>query len=636
MQEEVRYPYQTYRAIFDSCTTKRFGYMLTSPVEPKVYPSISKCIADPEFGDDWIQALFHQYDKNDAVKLVAQPAPIESLPEGKKVHRTVISTKVKKKGENLFQLVARMCADGSKQEQGIDFEFSYSPTAGAATIKFALALAASRRWIVSIIDIVNCFQSTLIPEEERLVIACPPKYVEWFKRRYPKVKLQHSPSGKYVLQLLNGLQGDKSIGRKWYLLLKDLLEQFGFKACPQEPALFVYEKDGISFLLNTSTDDFLCIHSHQDIYDKLCTYLKQFFDITTAQGSIIKYLNIRIVQSIHGISYDQTEHIERKILQKHFPNDKIGDSIMKEVHTPFRTDNQYEIDLLEQLPATKEELKELVKRYGAGFSSILGDIMHVWVWSRPDLGYSTTRLGQYTHSPNTASFQGLYRVLRFLATHTHRPIFYPAGLSMDDYQELRVDFDPPNFESMDFPNAPCEVVDADHARDNATRRSHHCVLIFCSGVATNWKMQQQKCIALHSTDSEIRGNFAATKEALKTRDTAQFMRLPSKYYKPFPIYTDSQPAIDSIVSNTITSRVKHIAVPISFMNEQVKDGKIELRKIGTKLNIADSGTKPTPAPIFFRHFDYAIGVRFYPPKDSEHYKLLELHKFKHSPYSTEK
>jgi hypothetical protein len=100
-------------------------------------------------------------------------------------------------------------------------------------------------------------------------------------------------------------------------------------------------------------------------------------------------------------------------------------------------------------------------------------------------------------------------------------------------------------------------------------------------------MQQQKCIALHSTDSEIRGNFAATKEALKTRDTAQFMRLPPKYYRPFPIYTDSQPAIDSIVSNTITSQVKHVAVPIGFMNEQIKNGKIELRKIGTKLNIAD-------------------------------------------------
>jgi hypothetical protein len=43
MQEEVRYPHQTYRAIFDSVTTKRLGFMITSPVEPTVYPSISKC-----------------------------------------------------------------------------------------------------------------------------------------------------------------------------------------------------------------------------------------------------------------------------------------------------------------------------------------------------------------------------------------------------------------------------------------------------------------------------------------------------------------------------------------------------------------------------------------------------------------
>lgn len=309
---------------------------------------------------------------------------------------------------------------------------------------------------------------------------------------------------------------------------------------------------------------------------------------------------------------------------------------MKAVHTPFRTDNQFELDLLEQLPATKEELTLLEKKYAGGFSSILGEIMHVWVWSRPEIGYATTRLSQYTHVPNAASFQGLYRVLRFLATHPHRPIFYPAGLSLDDWQELRVDFDPPNYKSMDIPNSLCEAVDADHARDHATRRSHHCTLAMICGVAIHWKMQQQKCVAIHSTDSEIRGNFGATKEGLKLQDIAQFIRVPTKYFKPLPIYTDSQPAIDSINSNTITNRVKHIAVPIGFMHDQVSDGKVEFRKIDGKLNPADSGTKPTPAPTFFRHFDHVIGVRFYPPKESEHYTLLELNDFKHSPYTEDK
>jgi hypothetical protein len=106
---------------------------------------------------------------------------------------------------------------------------------------------------------------------------------------------------------------------------------------------------------------------------------------------------------------------------------------MKAVHTPFRTDSQLEIDLLEQLPASKEELKALELKHGATFASILGDIMHVWVWSRPDIGFSTTRLSQYTHAPNAASFAGLYRVLRYLATHLHRRIFYPRPSTTIDW-----------------------------------------------------------------------------------------------------------------------------------------------------------------------------------------------------------
>lgn len=94
--------------------------------------------------------------------------------------------------------------------------------------------------------------------------------------------------------------------------------------------------------------------------------------------------------------------------------------------------------------------------------------------------------------------------------------------------------------------------------------------------------------------------------------------------------------IDSLNANTATRRVKHIAVPIHFINQQIKNGRVTLRKIGTRLNLADSGTKPNPSPTHFRHVDQAIGVRFYPPADSEHYKLLDLHKFIKSPYAKDK
>jgi hypothetical protein len=58
-------------------------------------------------------------------------------------------------------------------------------------------------------------RNILLPQEERLIITMPPLYKKWFQSKYPSAKWEESPSGKYVLELLNGLQGDKSIGRKW-------------------------------------------------------------------------------------------------------------------------------------------------------------------------------------------------------------------------------------------------------------------------------------------------------------------------------------------------------------------------------------------------------------------------------------
>lgn len=631
MDEPVRYYHQTYRHYFDSCTHLKNHHMVTLPYEPKAHPSIFKCL-DSDLRTEWKSALAHQYHKNDDVRLVAQPTPKENVPEGRKILPAVMSTKIKKKGENIYQFVARMCANGSKQQQGIDYEFSYSPTAGMAPIRITLSTAAALDFVLAVIDVVNCFQSTLVPPEKRLIISMPPFYRTWFEDKYPEVKWEHSPSNKYVLEVLNGIQGDKSIGRRWYLLLKRLLEDFGFACCISEPSLFIYDKNGETMILNTSTDDFLCAYNHKSIFDKLCAKMRTMFDITTKEGTKFKYLNLEIIQTEHGVSYDQTDHIQRKIINKYFPPDKINDSKLKQVHTPFRTDSDYEKDLAEQLPATKDELKILEERYGDSYGAILGELMHVEVISRFDLSYSMRRLAQFTHAPSEAAFAGLYRVLRFLATHVHRPVMYPRR-SFDGFEEINVEFDDPHSRSISIPRTPCTIVDSDHARDTLRRKSHHCVVSLLNGVIVHNRVQQQRAVALHSTHSEIIGSLAATKETIYLQDIYTHIGHPPSNIFPFPLYIDSKPCIDSLEANTVTTRVKHIAVPIKFIHEKITLDRIKLNWIDTTLNLADSGTKPNPSPTHFRHYDYLIGVRFYPPKGSEHYTLLHLDDFKNSPYT---
>jgi hypothetical protein len=149
------------------------------------------------------------------------------------------------------------------------------------------------------------------------------------------------------------------------------------------------------------------------------------------------------------------------------------------------------------------------------------------------------------------------------------------------------------------------------------------------------KCKQQKATSLHSTHSETIGACDATKETLYVQDICAFHGIDKDIYRPTPLYIDSQPCIDSLQANTVTTRQKHIVVPIHFIHEQIENGRVELRKIGTTLNLADSGTKPIPSSTHFRHCDHIIDVRFCPPPDSEHYRLLELHNFIKSPCTKE-
>ena len=606
------------------------AHLATLPYTPVAGRTFWDCLNTKE-RIHWIQATDHQYSKNQEIEVCATPEPIEKVPEGTKIYRAVLAPKIKDKGNDIYQFVTRMCLNGTDQLKGLDFDHSWSPTISAYAIRLTIMYAAVYRLIMGKIDVVNCFQNTLIEEKKRIIMHAPPFYMDWFRRNYPEVKVDRSPSGKYVLELLRGLQGDRSIGREWYLLLKLLLENFGFKQCHNEPALYRYwnEESAHLMIINTSTDDLLCAYSHVEIYKALCDYLKKYFDITTEEGTTFKYLNLRIIQSQHGISFDQTDHILRTIVEKFFP--ALRCEMLKRVHTPFRTDNEFERDLCEMLPATPSQLVALVKKYGGTFPEILGQLMHVYVFTRSDLGYTCSRLSRYTQAPSAAAFAGLHRGLRYLATHPHRPIIYPRR-TLDGYDTLRVDFDPPKHEVIELPNGLILLVDSDHARDMRTRRSCECSAILMNGVGVDWKMGQQTCVGLHSTDSEARGTFTGMKRAIVIQDIASFLGFPSEHIYPTPVYCDSQPCIDILNSNSVTTRVKHIAVPIQWIHQQIYLKKFVMCKIGTHLNLSDSGTKPNSSPVHFRQFDRLIGVHFYPPPDSEHYKLLQLDKFVRSPF----
>ena len=237
-----------------------------------------------------------------------------------------------------------------------------------------------------------------------------------------------------ILQTINNMQGEKDAGQGWYQLMVLIFEAFDLWPCPAEPALFVKHEGEESIIVVTSTDDFLCSSTSESLFANLVKHLEQYVPVTVQDGHILKYLNLRIIQTDQGISFDQTHHIKTNIVDEWFPASKT--ERIKSADTPYRTDSEYERQLQEQLPATGTVLADLEKEYGGRYNAIIGKFLHAEQVSRFDIGFAVTRLAQKNVAPNAAAFQGLSRTARYLATHLHSPIFYPRA-KLTAYQWIR-------------------------------------------------------------------------------------------------------------------------------------------------------------------------------------------------------
>ena len=110
-----------------------------------------------------------------------------------------------------------------------------------------------------------------------------------------------------------------------------------------------------------------------------------------------------------------------ELVNEWFPTGKF-----RNVDTSFRTDSSYEKELLDALPLTGHALQKAEMEYHGKCVHTLGRIQHIGLMSRIDLCYATYRLATQTVAPTLPEFQGIKRCVQYLASHPHKPIFYPS------------------------------------------------------------------------------------------------------------------------------------------------------------------------------------------------------------------
>ena len=114
------------------------------------------------------------------------------------------------------------------------------------------------------------------------------------------------------------MQGTKDAGYEFYQFLSKVLLDIGMVSNTICKGVFVRRNNTMLSFLLLATDDMSFATNSSVAVQQLETEFKKYFAFTCKRGTELSFLNFRIIQSKYGISLDQTNHIQQKVLTPYF------------------------------------------------------------------------------------------------------------------------------------------------------------------------------------------------------------------------------------------------------------------------------------------------------------------------------
>ena len=130
---------------------------------------------------------------------------------------------------------------------------------------------------------------------------------------------------------------------------------------------------------------------------------------------------------------------------------------------------------------------------------------------------------------------------------------------------------------------------------------------------------------MHTNGAEIRAFFTGVKRTIVFRRF--FESLGKAIQGPTISYEDNNAAIQQIQAGQLTPRVKHLDIMMTWLHEQHLYERFVAIYCNTDLNKSDMNTKSHGGKTLQEKNLSMVGFKFYPPKGSVHYELLELAKY---------
>eukprot|EP00253_Pinus_taeda_P022397 PITA_22397 len=302
-----------------------------------------------------------QIERNNTWELVPRP-------KDKNVIQTkwIFKNKLNENGD-VVKNKARLVCKGYAQQEGIDFQETFTPAARLEAM--FLALSSFQKFKVFQMDVKSAFLNGDLNEE--VYIEQPDGFI-----------LANDPN--LVCRLKKALYCLKQAPRAWYYRLDKYLHQQGFIKGSTDSNLYIKVNNEKLLILVVYVDDIIFGSNEEDMSQKFALVMQKEFEMSML-GELTYFLGLQVQQKKDGIFLLQTKYL-KQILKKYGMEDS------KPVCTPMVTGCSLSAN------------DELATVHQPTYRSMIGSLLYLTDWAGSVDDTKSTSGGAFFMGPRLVSW----------------------------------------------------------------------------------------------------------------------------------------------------------------------------------------------------------------------------------------
>jgi Reverse transcriptase (RNA-dependent DNA polymerase) len=483
-----------------------------------------------------------------------------------------------------FTRKARFVAGGHTTEA--PSSLTYSSVVSRDSVRIAFLVAA-----LNDLDIMSC-------DLENAYLNAPCREKIWFEGG-----LECGEDKGKVCVIVRSLYGLKSAGAAFRATLAQLLQDLGYESSKADPDVWMREavkpNDHKYYeMLFVYVDDILAVsHQAEEAIKEITTFFKAK-DGSIKPPEIYLGANIAKIDLPDGREVWSTSprtYVKNSILvvERLLEEDNQGYVLKSKVRNPFPTGYKPEIDVTD----------ELDQALASRFMQLIGILRWAVEIGRIDIYLETSLLSQYQANPRFGHLEAAYHIFAYLKNHpdlgrlafdSHAPsidesFFHPSADWTDFYGDVTEELPPNMPEPRGHPVIISAFVDANHAGNVVTRRSHTGIFIFVQNAPIIWFSKRQNTVEAATFGSEFVALRICKEMIVALRYKLRMFGIPIE--GPANVFCDNRGVVKNVSIPESTLLKKHNAINYHAVREAVAAGILRVGKEDGETNLADLLTK---------------------------------------------